>query len=52
MVKLQETKGRFFITVPAELVTQKAWKKGQNVLMLFNERGNIELTDTLKSAGK
>lgn len=51
MVKLQETKGRFFITVPAELVAQKGWKKGQNVLMLFNERGNIELTDTLKKGG-
>lgn len=48
MVKLQETKGRYFITVPAELVAQKGWKKGQAILFLFNERGNIELTDRVK----
>jgi len=49
MVKLQETKGRYFITVSAELVDQKGWKKGQKLLFLFNERGNIELTDDMKS---
>ena len=47
MVKLQETKGRYFITVPSELVKQKGWKKGQNLLFLFNERGNIELTSAM-----
>lgn len=48
MVKLQETKDRYFITIPKEMVDQKGWKKGQNVLFLFNERGNIELTDSLR----
>ena len=47
MVKLQETKDRYFITIPREMVKQKGWKKGQEILFLFNERGNIELTNKL-----
>lgn len=47
MVKLQETKDRYFITIPREMVKQKSWKKGQEILFLFNERGNIELTTKL-----
>jgi len=45
MPKLQEIKGRFFITVPMELVKQKKWKKAQTLFLIFNERGNIEITD-------
>ncbi len=44
MVKLQETKDRYFITIPKDLIQQKDWKKGQNIFFVFNERGNIELT--------
>lgn len=47
MVKLQETKDRYFITIPREMVKQKGWQKGQEILFLFNERGNIELTSSL-----
>ena len=48
MPRLQEVKGRYFITIPATLVKQKAWVKQQQLFFVFNERGNIELTETLK----
>lgn len=43
MPKLQETKDRYFITIPKDLVTKKKWKKGQELLFTWNERGNIEI---------
>jgi len=46
-MKIQEVKGRYFISIPINLVKQKEWKKGQDIFLVFNERGNIELTDTL-----
>jgi hypothetical protein len=45
MPKLQELNNRFFITLPKELVNKKAWKKGQDLFLVFNERGNIEISD-------
>lgn len=47
MPKLQETNGRFFITLPKDMVDKKGWKKGQNLFFVFNERGNIEVTEEL-----
>ena len=46
MVKLQENKNRWFITLPKEYVKKKKWKKGTELLVSFNERGNIEIMDT------
>ena len=43
MVKLQEVKDRFFITIPKEYIQQAGWKKGEVVTVSFNERGNIEI---------
>lgn len=43
MVKIQETKGRYFITLPKLMVEKKGWKKGQELFFIFNERGNIEI---------
>ena len=48
MPKLQETNGRFFITVPTKLVKMKRWVKGQDIFIVFNERGNMELVDKLE----
>jgi len=48
MARLQESKGRYSITLPKEMVQQKQWAKGQHIFFVWNERGNIELTDTLK----
>lgn len=45
MPKLQETKGRFFLTIPASMVKKKGWAKGKDLFFTFNERGNIELHD-------
>jgi len=49
MVKLQESKDRYFISIPRTLVKQKNWKKGQDLFLVFNERGNIEVTDQIKN---
>lgn len=51
MVKLQQVEKRFFVTVPADLVNQKGWKKGQRLFFVFNERGNVELTDSMRNKG-
>ena len=51
MPKIQEVKGRYFITIPSALVRQKDWKKAQELFFIFNERGNVELTDSM-GAGK
>jgi hypothetical protein len=48
MTKLQEQKDRYFITIPKTLVNQKNWKKGQDLFLVFNERGNIEITDKVR----
>ena len=45
MPKLQEVKGRYFITVPKGLVEKKDWKKGQELFFVFNERGEIAIKD-------
>jgi len=44
MPKLQQSKDRYFITLPKELVEKKNWKKSQSLILIFNERGNIEIS--------
>jgi hypothetical protein len=46
MVKLQEYKNQYFVTIPCEIVEKKKWKKGQKLIVSFNERGNVEIMDT------
>ena len=50
MPKIQKSNKpeRYFITIPKDLILQKGWEKGKSVFFLFNERGNIELTDKIK----
>ncbi len=46
MPKLQEHAGKgggFFIWIPKTLANQRGWKKGQELDLRFNERGNIEI---------
>lgn len=45
MPKLQQTEDRYFITIPKSMVEKKNWKKGQDLLFMWNERGNIEIHD-------
>lgn len=47
MVKLQKSNERYSITVPKGMVAKKDWEKGEDLCFLFNERGNIEITDEL-----
>jgi len=46
MVKLQESKNRYFVSLPAEIIKKKKWVKGEELIVSFNERGNVEITDT------
>lgn len=48
MVKLQQSQDRFFLSIPKSLVQKKGWIKGQDLLLVFNERGNIEIADKIK----
>ncbi|MDO8428718.1 MAG: hypothetical protein Q7S92_05895 [Candidatus Diapherotrites archaeon] len=43
MVKIQESKGKYFITLPKNLVRLKKYSKGTELQPMFNEKGNIEL---------
>lgn len=45
MIKLQEVNGRYFVSIPKELVRWKKWEKGQELAIGFNERGNLEITE-------
>jgi hypothetical protein len=45
MPKLQETKGRFFLTIPKAMVERKQWAKGKELVFTWNERGHIEIHD-------
>jgi len=49
MVKLQEHNFsghiQYSITVPTTLVKAKQWQKGEELLLIFNERGNIEIRE-------
>jgi hypothetical protein len=45
MPKLQENGGRYFITLPLDIVRKKKWSKGTKLVISFNERGNVEIED-------
>ena len=45
MVKLQEINGRFFLSMRKDLVEWKKWIKGQELVIGFNERGNLEISE-------
>jgi len=42
---VNEKKPQYFITVPKNLVQAKQWKKGQDLLLVFNGKGNIEIRE-------
>ncbi len=45
MVKIQFVKDRYFITLPKSLVKLKAWNKGTELFMVFNEHGDIAIRE-------
>lgn len=46
-VILQESQnGQFFLTLPKSVVKAKKWGRGQKIDIEFNERGNLELTES------
>jgi antitoxin component of MazEF toxin-antitoxin module len=51
MVKIQEYKNQYFVTIPKDYVEQAKWSKGDSLTVSFNERGNIELKKVEKKKG-
>lgn len=47
MVRLQEQKGRFFVTIPKEYIKDKKWKKGDTLVVGYDDKGRI----TIKRVG-
>lgn len=52
MVKLQETFGQFSITLPKSKILRKGWKKGQELDIDFNEKGNLEIVEVKNNLKK
>lgn len=48
MVKLQQTKRQYTITIPKVYVDQAKLSKGDDLTISFNERGNLELCKVKK----
>lgn len=48
MPKLQESAGRFSLTIPQEIVHEKKWSRGQELVISYNERGNLEIREVKK----
>lgn len=48
MVKIQNVKNRFFVSVPKEYADQAKMEKGQVWTWSFNERGNLELSKVVR----
>ncbi|RZN71652.1 MAG: hypothetical protein EF807_02245 [Candidatus Methanolliviera hydrocarbonicum] len=45
MVKLQQIKERSFVYIPKEYIKLKHWEKGTELVLGFNERGNLEIAE-------
>lgn len=45
MVKLQENKNRWFITIPKEIVKFKRWVKGQELVVALDSNDDIVIKD-------
>jgi len=45
MVKLQESKNHYSITIPKQFVKAKGWEKGQELPVNLNDKGNIEIKE-------
>lgn len=48
IVKLQQMKRQFTVTIPKIYVDQAKLKKGDDLTISFNERGNLELCKVKK----
>jgi len=44
MVKLQfDANGQFKITLPKQIILAKGWKKGDTIMIVINEKGELVL---------
>jgi hypothetical protein len=51
MVKLQEVKGQFSISVPKELVKEKKWNKGIRLIFRLMPSGIVEVVEAKNQRG-
>jgi len=51
MVKLQESKGTHFVSIPMDIIEDKGWKKGENLMWQYDSNGNIVLKEKRKKDG-
>jgi hypothetical protein len=47
-MKVQESRGRFWITIPKTKIKIKKWSKGQEVDWSFDRDGNLVLQEVKK----
>ena len=47
MVKIQENKQRFFVTIPKNIIILKGWKKGQELCFNIAKDGNVGLIEVI-----
>ncbi len=45
--KLIESQGRYNLTIPKEIIKKKGWKRGQELIVILNEKGNSEIRDRI-----
>ena len=43
MVKLQESKGTYFVSILIDIVKDKGWKKGEELIWKYNSDGDVIL---------
>lgn len=44
-MKLQELRGRFFLTIPKSIAVAKGWKKGDELITVFNAKGELVIQE-------
>jgi len=45
MAKLQESKGMFWVIIPKLMIKKKGWKKGQELILSFDQDGNVVIIE-------
>jgi hypothetical protein len=49
---LQKSKnGQYFLSLPLAIVQAKGWDKGKELVIRFNERGNLEIEEKIEPKG-
>lgn len=47
IMKIQENKNRFYITIPKDIVKVKRWKKGLEVAVVMDSDGSVRIKEVV-----